>query len=149
MASRIFSIRLDDTAVEALERVQSPSDDSLNTTLKRVVLDALGIDVNIPVNIVNSDERLQELVDAKTAYLATAINEIKNSLETEIEALRLKVDSLTTAKTAKTAIATKATSDNPTCPICGTSDKVTKNGRGGWICKNNANHPNKKSNTFS
>lgn len=116
MASRIFSIRLDDTAVEALERVQSPDDDSLNTTLKRVVLDALGIDVNIPVNIVNADERLQELVDSKTAYLADAMNEIKHSLESKIEALKVRLDSLapTTGGTTKPAIAAKITRSNTT-----------------------------------
>lgn len=97
MASRIFSIRLDDSAVEALERLQSTDDESLNATAKRVLLDALGIDINIPVNAVNKDERLQELVDAKTAYLATAMNEIKHSLESEIEVLRLRLDSLTPA----------------------------------------------------
>jgi predicted metal-dependent hydrolase len=99
-SSRIFSIRLDDSAVEALERLQSIDDESLNATAKRVMLDALGIDVNIPVNAVNNDERLQELVDAKTAYLATAINEIKHSLESEIEVLRLRLDSLTPATAA-------------------------------------------------
>lgn len=99
-SSRIFSIRLDDIAVGALERLQSTDDDSLNATAKRVLLDALGIDVNIPVNPVNNDERLQELVDAKTAYLATAMNEIKHSLEREIEVLRLRVDSLTPATAA-------------------------------------------------
>ena len=99
-SSRIFSIRLDDSAVEALERLQSTDDQSLNATAKSVLLDALGIDVNTPVNAVNNDERLQELVDAKTAYLATAMNEIKHSLESEIEALRLRLDSLTSATAA-------------------------------------------------
>lgn len=62
MASRIFSIRLDDRVVEALEALQLPDEDSLNTTLKRFVIDALGIDVNSPVHTVNSNERLQELI---------------------------------------------------------------------------------------
>lgn len=123
MASRIFSIRLDDRVVEALERVHSPDDDSLNTTLKRVVLDALGIDVNIPINIVSNDERLQKLVDSKTAYLADAMNEIKHSLESrtevlenEIEVLKLRLDSLApaTAGTAKPAIAAKRIRSNTT-----------------------------------
>ncbi|MEH2378772.1 MAG: hypothetical protein V7K27_07680 [Nostoc sp.] len=74
-----------DSAVEALERVQSVDDDSLNATAKRVLLDALGIDVNSTVNTVNNDERFQELVDNKTAYLADAMNEIKNSLKAEID----------------------------------------------------------------
>lgn len=116
MASRIFSIRLDDAAVEALERVHLPDDDSLNTTLKRVVLNALGIDVNIPVNVVNNDERLQELVDSKTAYLVDAMNEIKHSLEAEIEALKVRLDSLAPAiaSTAKPAIAAKRIRSNTT-----------------------------------
>lgn len=112
MASKIFSIRLDDRVVAALERFQSPDDDSLNTTLKRFVIDALGIDVNTPVNAVNNDERLQELVDAKTAYLATAMNEIKHSLESEIEVLRLRVDSLTPATAATVTPETTPQIDN-------------------------------------
>lgn len=132
MASRIFSIRLDDRVVEALEALKLPDDDSLNTTLKRFVIDSLGIDVNSPVHTVNSNERLQELVDFKTAYLADAMNEIKHSLEgrtealeSEVQALKLRLDSLTsstpiTAKTVAipTAIATKATNIRPTCPHC-------------------------------
>ncbi|MBW4456608.1 MAG: hypothetical protein KME55_30175 [Nostoc indistinguendum CM1-VF10] len=80
---------------------------------------AVGIDVNAPVNTVNNDERLQELVDSKTAYLADAMNEIKHSLEAEIEALKARLDSLAPA----TAIAPKAThlSDQMfICPECET-----------------------------
>lgn len=157
MASRIFSIRLDDATVEALERVQSPEDDSLNTTLKRVVLDALGIDVNIAVNIVNNDERLQELVDFKTAYLADAMNEIKHSLEAEIKALKVRLDSLAPATAITTdaiaiasptvGIAPEATdlSDQMfVCPDCGimgakgidfTSEGTTKAGTPRLKCK--------------
>ncbi|MEH2380267.1 MAG: hypothetical protein V7K27_15505 [Nostoc sp.] len=74
--------------------MQSVDDDSLNATAKRVLLDALGIDVNSTVNTVNNDERFQELVDNKTAYLADAMNEIKNSLKAEIDILKLRLDSL-------------------------------------------------------
>ncbi|MHC5772179.1 MAG: hypothetical protein ACYTXI_43090 [Nostoc sp.] len=95
MASKIFSIRLDDRVVAALEALQSPDDDSLNTTLKRFVIDALGIDVHSSINTVNStvnnDERMQELIDSKTAYLADAMNEVKHSLESEIEALKTRL----------------------------------------------------------
>lgn len=62
MASRIFSIRLDDRVIEALEALQLPDDNSLNTTLKRFIIDSLGIDVNSPVHTVNNNERLQELI---------------------------------------------------------------------------------------
>ena len=156
MASRIFSIRLDDTAVEALEALQLPSDDSLNTTLKRFVINGLGITVNTSVHTVNNDERLQELVDYKTAYLADAMNEIKHSLEAEIEALKVRLDALTpvTPISAKpvaksTAIATKATDDKPPCPICGINDYVISHGVTRWLCKNIESHPTGKSKTFS
>lgn len=94
MASRIFSIRLDDSAVEALQRLQTLDDDSLNATAKRVLLDALGIiDVN-KVNTVNtSDDRLQELIDSKVAHLATAINTLKDELESKISNLATELNS--------------------------------------------------------
>jgi hypothetical protein len=112
MASRIFSIRLDDTAVEALERVQSVDDDSLNATAKRVLLDALGVDVNSKVNTVNNDERLQELIDSKVAYLADAMNEVKHSLESRIEQLESRLGSLAPTKPATvTAETTPQTED--------------------------------------
>ena len=166
MASRIFSIRLDNTVVAALEALQLPSDDSLNTTLKRFVINGLGITVNTSVDTVNNDERLQELVDFKTAYLTDVMNEVKHSLESrtealesEIEALKLRLDSLAsdapiTAKSvampsAGGAIATKATDDKPACPICGTNDYVISHGAGRWMCKNVQSHPNHKSKTFS
>ena len=61
-----------------------------------------------------SDEHIQELIDSKTAYLADAMNEIKHSLEAEIEALKVRLDSLppATAGTAKPAIAAKGTRSN-------------------------------------
>jgi len=163
MASRIFSIRLDDRVVEALEALQLPDDDSLNTTLKRFVIEGLGIDVSTPVNIVNNDERLKELVDNKTAYLADAMNEVKDSLEAEIEALkqslkkeikalkalRARVDDLTPAtavSASPTAMPTavnytdKATNTRPTCPHCKSTISIgngkDRHGLSRYKCKN-------------
>lgn len=72
MASRIFSIRLDDRAVEALEALRLPDDHSLNTTIKRFIIEGLGIDVNRPVNTVNNNDRLQDLIK----------QEVENALNT-------------------------------------------------------------------
>lgn len=157
MASRIFSIRLDDRVVEALEALQLPDDDSLNATAKRVLTNAVGIDVNTPVHTVNNDERLQELVDNKTAYLADAMNEIKYSLEgrtevleKEIEVLKLRLNSLapaTAIASPNVGIAPKDTdlSDQMfVCPDCGTmgakgidftSEGTTKAGTPRLKCK--------------
>jgi len=38
-----------------------------------------------------NDERLQELIDNKTSYLADAMNEVKHSLESQIEALKTRL----------------------------------------------------------
>lgn len=47
---------------------------------------------NKPIEQVEtSDERLQELIDSKTQYLAHAMNEVKHSLEGEIEALKTRL----------------------------------------------------------
>ncbi|MEH2364612.1 hypothetical protein [Nostoc sp.] len=84
-------------------------------------------------------------------YLADAMNEIKHSLESEIEALRLKVDSLTDATviTAKPAtVAAKATDIKPACPVCGTNDYVISHGAVRWMCKKFENYPGKKSKNF-
>lgn len=157
MASRLISIRLDASAVEALERLQISDDTSLAVTAKRVLLTSLGIDVNASVQGVNnaSDERLQELIDNKTAYLAASLNELKHSLEGEIEVLRTRLDALTHSPAA-TAIAPKATkgmskateiqseNSNYVCPDCGavgtkpndfTSEGTTKSGTPKLKCK--------------
>jgi len=39
----------------------------------------------------HNDERLQELIDNKTSYLADAMNEVKRLLEDEIEALKTRL----------------------------------------------------------
>ncbi len=42
-------------------------------------------------SVSQSDERLQELIDSKTQYLANAMNEVKHTLEGEIEALKTRL----------------------------------------------------------
>lgn len=42
------------------------------------------------------DDQIQEIVDTKTAYLATAMNAVKHTLESEIEALKAKLEGLET-----------------------------------------------------
>ncbi|MBG1259646.1 IS1 family transposase [Nostoc commune] len=148
MASRIFSIRLDDRVVEALEALQLPDDDSLNTTLKRFVIDSLGIDVNSSVHTVNNDERLQELIrqevenalntiasqerlqEAVHIIVNECIQNQNNILDDhefrlgKLEELAQEVFSSTPqalslpVSTKPTAIATKAANVRPTCPHC-------------------------------
>lgn len=112
MASQVLSIRLDDEAIEAL-RVLQIDDETLHTTAKRILLASLGIDVNVSVQNVNnaSNERIQELIDSKVAYIATAMNDLKQSLENEIEVLKNRLDDLTQspAATTATAVTPKAT----------------------------------------
>lgn len=42
-------------------------------------------------SVEQNDERLQELIDAKTSYLADAMNEVKHSLEGQIEELKARL----------------------------------------------------------
>jgi hypothetical protein len=137
MASRIFSIRLDDGAVQALERLQAPNDDSLNGTVKRVLLASLGLDVNSSVQPVNntSDERIQELVDIKTSYLADALNDLRRNLEDEINHLKTQIELLKLSNHVNTSAVSKAdrtasnsatetqSEDSYLCPKCGTIGK--------------------------
>ena len=158
MASRIFSIRLDDRVVEALEALQLPDDDSLNATAKRILTSAVGVDVNTPVHTVNNNERLQELIRQEVENALNTIasqerfqetvhiivneriqnqNDILSDHEFRLGKLEESAQEGFSStpqvlslpvSTKPTAIATKATNIRPTCPHC-QSTVSTGNGK--------------------
>lgn len=91
--SQHIGFRCPDELVEAIHRRKKETGKEVST----LMIEALNFWLqNKPVeqsetNVSQSDERLQELIDNKTRYLADAMNEVKHSLESEIEALKTRL----------------------------------------------------------
>jgi len=102
MVSKQFSFRLSDEVVEWLEGLQLEGE-SLNQTAQRILTKSAGlstvstsVDIQELVrqeveNAIANSERLQEMIAANTAYLATSINEVNQQVDARLEELRGKL----------------------------------------------------------
>lgn len=100
MPKRVLSFRINDSELAILQGLQLPEDTSLGQTALRVLRGAMGIDVDAvdadPVSnrlesAIPDRELIRDEINERTAYLANAMNEVKNSLEGEIEALKTRL----------------------------------------------------------
>lgn len=152
MASKTFSFRLTNAEVELLESFQDPHGETLNQTAARLLREVIGASTaNTTVSTPTPDrETVRDEIDSRTAYLATAMNEIKAKLEDEIEFLKTRVNFLeqnqaekpestpvTTEATEieialpmlqekESAIAPKATEENITLAMAGNKEYAKK-----------------------
>ncbi len=91
-----YGFRFPDELAERLNEYQKRHKLTRSEAVMQLLTVALD---NAPVEQVEQiqqREQLEELVDTKTAYLATAVNELKHSLEGELESLKAKLEGLET-----------------------------------------------------
>lgn len=109
MEKRVLSFRVSEAEITALEGLRQPEDSSLGQTALRLLRGVLGVHTEVAVNAVDIKELITEKIDQavnarsidrelirdeidhRTAYLATAMNEVKSELENEIEFLKTRV----------------------------------------------------------
>lgn len=95
MASKTISFRLTNAEIELLEAFQVPEDDSHHQTAVRLLRELIGANTASSANTSASSaidrETLRDEIDSRTAYLATAMNEVKSELEDEIQFLKTRV----------------------------------------------------------
>lgn len=91
--SQHIGFRCPDELVEAIHKRKKETGKEVST----LMIEALNFWLqNKPVeqsetSVLQSDEHIQQLIDNKTRYLADAMNEVKHSLESEIEALKTRL----------------------------------------------------------
>lgn len=91
MAGKLISFRLSEADVEALQ-AQGLPEESLNLTAQRVLREALGVStvdktVDRAVNSIDLDSRIGAIVESKTAFLVTGLNQKLKELEEKLEKL--------------------------------------------------------------
>jgi L-lactate utilization protein LutC len=119
--SQVISLRLDDDVIAKLKALKI-DDENLHATAKRILLEALGMPVNDRKHDVNNDERINELIDSKVAYLATAMNQVKHELEDRITSLENEIEAF------KISTSSPATSEAITCTHCGSQNTIKHSG---------------------
>ncbi len=91
--SQHLGFRFPDELAEAIEQrakaTGKPRTEIVIEILSAALLNTSVEQCKTPVE--HNDERIQELIDNKTQYLANAMNEVKHSLESEIEALKTRL----------------------------------------------------------
>lgn len=97
MAKQVISFRASEDEVEGLKQLQQPGDTGLSQVVSRLVRTALGLSytpVNSNVNVGRVEGVVVDEIEEHTAYLATAMNEVKSQLEDEISLLKLRLGKL-------------------------------------------------------
>ena len=90
---KIIGFRCPDELASAIHKIKKETGKDTTTLLVEAINFWLQ---NKPVelsktSVKQDDERIQELIDNKTSYLADAMNEVKHSLESQIEALKTRL----------------------------------------------------------
>jgi len=91
-----YGFRFSDDLAEKLNSYADRHKLSRSEALMQLLISALENAPVTPVELVQQTEQIQEIVEIKTAYLAIAINEVKHTLEGEIESLKAKLEGLET-----------------------------------------------------